>query len=103
MLSWIAVCANIKKEEEAEEIPQCAKCQRTVCYTEHFDQGPEFCPIKTRVDAIERALVNYDDPHFAEFARMASKVEGEGYMRLPLGRDPSPVATRVEEVINLLQ
>jgi len=83
-----------------EEIPQCAKCPRTVCYSEYFDRGPEFCPIKTRADVIERALVNYDDPQFSEFARIASKVEGEGYMRLPLGSGPSPVATRVEEVIN---
>lgn len=83
-----------------EERPQCAECQRTVCYSEYFDQGPDFCPTKTKADVIERALANYSDPQFSEFARIASQVEGEGYMRLPLGRAPSPVATRVEEIIN---
>jgi len=78
------------------ENTECAKCKRVVCGTEHFSEGPENCPTRTKSNAVERALAEYDKPEIREFARQASIQESECYMNLPEGlttRYP-----RVEEV-----
>ena len=75
---------------------ECAKCTKVVCPGEHFDQGPSNCPTKTRRDAIQRALAEYDKPEVKEFARQASIQEFECYMNLPEGKTPRN--PRVEEV-----
>lgn len=80
----------------AENI-ECAKCERTVCGSEHSQGGPENCPTKTKSDVIDNALQEYDKPEIREFARQASIQESECYMNLPEGlttRYP-----RVEEVV----
>jgi len=75
---------------------ECVKCTKVVCRGEHLDQAPSNCPIKTRQDAIQRALAEYNKPEVKEFARQASIQEFECYVNLPEGktlRNP-----RVEEV-----
>jgi uncharacterized metal-binding protein len=76
--------------------PECAKCTKVVCPGEHFAQGSSNCPTKTRRDAVQRALAEYDKLEVKEFARQASIQEFECYMNLPEGRTPRN--PRVEEV-----
>ena len=76
---------------------ECARCTKTVCKSERSDRGPANCPTRTRQEAIQRALTEYDQPEIREFARQASIQEFECYMNLPEGltaRNP-----RVEEVV----
>ncbi len=76
---------------------ECAKCTKVVCGSEHYMEGPENCPTKTRADVIKQAVREYDDPAIKEFARQASIQESDCYMNMPEGlttRYP-----RVEEVV----
>ena len=76
---------------------ECAKCTRTVCVSEHYMEGLENCPTRTKADLIERTISEYDNPEVKEFARQASIQEFENYMNMPEGlmsRNP-----RVEEVV----
>ena len=80
-----------------DEKIECARCTRVVCGSEHYMEGPENCPTRTRADVIERAVREYDAPEVKEFARQASIQEFENYMNMPEGlmsRNP-----RVEEVV----
>jgi uncharacterized metal-binding protein len=84
-----------------EGFPDCAKCPAPVCYTPAFMQGPPNCPTKTRADAIDKAMTRYREPEIAEFARVASVVEGTAYTRVPWAPStPSPATTRLEEIIS---
>jgi len=80
-----------------DEKVECATCNRVVCYSEHYLEGPDNCPTKTRAGLISQAVRQYDAPEVKEFARQASIQEAECYMNMPEGsvtRNP-----RVEEVI----
>ena len=77
--------------------PECAKCTKVVCGSEHYDEGHENCPTKTKRDVISRAVTEYSKPEIKEFARQASIQEFECYMNLPEGRTTRN--PRVEEVI----
>ena len=77
--------------------PECAKCTKVVCYSEHFLDGPPNCPTRTRTELIQEALEEYDTPEVREFARQASIQEFECYMHLPEGLTTR--VPRVEEVI----
>ena len=79
-----------------DEKTECAKCTKTVCYSEAFLKGPPNCPTKTKKGLIQQALTEYDDPQTREFARQASIQEFECYMHLPEGLTPRN--PRVEEV-----
>jgi uncharacterized metal-binding protein len=89
-------------QDKADEgFPDCAKCPSAVCYTPAFMQGPPNCPTRTRTDAIHKAMARYSDPELAEFARVASIVEGVAYTRVPWAPSvPSPATTRLEEIIS---
>jgi len=64
-------------------------------------KGPENCPTKVEADVIEKVISRYHDPQVAEFARVASVVEGESYMKTSWAPDTmSPLTTRLEEIIN---
>ena len=76
--------------------PECAKCTKVVCGSEHYDEGRENCPTKTKREVIERAVAEYSKPEIKEFARQASIQEFECYMHLPEGMTPRN--PRVEEV-----
>jgi uncharacterized metal-binding protein len=90
-----------RESTQREAVVDCAKCPAPVCYTRAFMQGPPNCPTKTRADAIERAMARYHDPELAEFARVASVVEGTAYTRVPWAPStPSPITTRLEETIS---
>ena len=80
-----------------DEKINCASCQKVVCGTEHYMDGPDNCPAKIKPDIIKKAVEEYNDPEIKEFARQASIQEFENYMNMPEGmmsRNP-----RVEEVI----
>jgi len=80
-----------------EDKIECAKCTKVVCGSEHYMEGPENCPTKTKAELIKRAVREYDAPEVREFARQASIQEAECYMNMPEGlttRYP-----RVEEVV----
>ena len=80
-----------------DEKVECAACTRMVCYSEHYMEGPDNCPTKTKAELINQAVREYDAPEVKEFARQASIQESECYMNMPEGsvtRHP-----RVEEVI----
>ena len=79
-----------------DEKTECAKCTKTVCYSEASLKGPPNCPTKTKKGLIQQALTEYDDPQTREFARQASIQEFECYMHLPEGLTPRN--PRVEEV-----
>ncbi|GAF69208.1 unnamed protein product, partial [marine sediment metagenome] len=89
-----------EEDKTDEEFPHCAKCPAPVCYSPAFMQGPPDCPTRTRTDVIQKAMARYRDPELAEFARVASVVEGTAYTRVPWAPSiPSPVTTRLEEII----
>ena len=77
----------------------CAKCPKSVCPTEHFMEGPANCPTQIRADTISQAFQHYRDPELAEFARTASVVEGSAYTTVPWSPSPTPLTTRLEEII----
>ena len=77
---------------------ECAACNRAVCYSEHFLEGPANCPIKTKAGVIKGALREYDNPEVREFARQASIQEFECYMHLPEG-----LTTRIPRVEEIVQ
>ena len=79
-------------EEKTDGEPRCATCGVLVCMSDEkkYD-GPAFCPTKTKKDVIEEVLERYKDPELRRFAKAASEVEGEGYLRW----------TRVEEIVQL--
>jgi len=76
--------------------PECAKCRKVVCKSEHAGAGTPNCPTKTKREVIKQAVTGYDVPEVREFARQASIQEFECYMNLPSGR--TPINPRVEEV-----
>ena len=76
--------------------PECAKCKKVVCESEHFLEGPPNCPTKNKSEVIKRAIVKYDNPEVGEFARQASIQEFECYLNLPEGRTTRN--PRVEEI-----
>ncbi len=87
--------------EEPRYDVNCAKCSGPVCYSAAFMKGPENCPTRVEAGVIEEVMSRYHDPQVAEFARVASVVEGEAYMRTPWAPDTmSPLTTRLEEIIN---
>ena len=80
-----------------EDKVECANCSQRVCHTEHYLDGADNCPTKTRQEVIQRASREYDDPQVWEFARQASIQEFECYMNLPEGRTPR--YPRIEEIV----
>lgn len=82
-------------EVELNLKPECAKCTKRLCYTEHWEEAEANCPSLTKREVIKEALANYDDPQLSEFARNASLQEAECYMRLPSGM--TTIHPRVEE------
>jgi uncharacterized metal-binding protein len=88
------------ESEGREQSPDCARCPAPVCYSPAFMKGPPNCPTRTKAGVIEKATARYSDPKVAEFARVASIVEGTAYARVPWAPGtPSPATTRLEEII----
>ncbi len=87
---------------DQELCPNCAECATIVCRTAESMKGPDNCPTKIEADVIAAARSIYHQPEFAEFARNASLVEAEGYIRVPWAPGlPSPATTRLEEIMML--
>jgi uncharacterized metal-binding protein len=89
-----------EESREREQVPDCARCPAPVCYSPAFMQGPPNCPTKIKAAPIEKAMARYRAPELAEFARVASVVEGAAYARVSWAPgSPSPATTRLEEII----
>ncbi len=88
-------------DTESELKINCAECGRRVCRGAKSQEGPENCPTKTCAEVIEGAMERYHNPELAEFARVASVVEGSAYTRVPWSEAPTPLTTRLEEIIRL--
>ena len=83
----------------SDSVINCAMCSQRVCPGAKYSDGPENCPTKTRASVIQDSRKSYHKPEVAEFARLASVVEGLSYTRVPWSRSPSPLTTRLEEII----
>ena len=66
-------------------LTQCSLCAKRVCSSEHTEGAPENCPMVTKKDILEKALLKYDDPQYADFARNASIQEAQCYMKTNAG------------------
>ncbi len=88
--------------KENELIINCAKCTRPVCNSTAYEDGPDNCPYKVVPEIIEQAVKKYSQSGVRNFAANASRQEGSGYIRLPHSpAGPSPVKSRIEEVMEL--
>jgi uncharacterized metal-binding protein len=85
---------------EKDIVVNCAKCPRPVCNSVAWQEGPDNCPSKILPDVIKKATEICLGKELHDFAVQASKQEGSGYMKLPHApRGPSPVKSRVEEIM----
>ena len=79
---------------------QCAVCpvKDRVCQVEN-GTGPDFCPMKNYMAAIEKALTEYEKPEIREVVRMASIQEAECYTNRHVKPYVlHPVKPRVQEI-----
>jgi uncharacterized metal-binding protein len=82
----------------------CAKCVRPVCNSLAAQDGPANCPHKLMPEVIEKATAKCFSPELRDFALQASRQEGSGYLSLPHAPSgPSPVKSRVEEIMEFAQ
>jgi uncharacterized metal-binding protein len=90
--------------EELDVRVNCAKCPRPVCNSLAWQEGPENCPSKVLPDVIKRTTEKCLSNELRDFAIKASRQEGAGYMKLPHApRGPSPIKSRLEEVMEFAQ
>ncbi|MFC1900727.1 DUF1847 domain-containing protein [Chloroflexota bacterium] len=88
--------------KDNEILVNCAKCERPVCNSTAYNEGPDNCPIKVLPEVIKKTAGRYSQSDVHEFALNASRQEGSGYIRLPHSpAGPSPVKSRIEEVMEL--
>lgn len=91
-------------DEKADALVNCAKCPRPVCNSPAWQEGPSNCPSKVLPEVIKKATEKCLSAEFSDFAAKASKQEGAGYMRLPHAPQcPSPIKSRVEEIMEFAQ
>jgi uncharacterized metal-binding protein len=89
---------------ELDRMANCAKCPRPVCNSLAWEEGPANCPRKVMPDVIAKATEQCFGSEFRDFAVKASIQEGSGYLRFPHAPNgPSPVKSRVEEVMEFAQ
>jgi uncharacterized metal-binding protein len=88
-----------------DEVPQCAKCQRMLCYpnigaddTPTFDEAPRFCPSVVKQEIVRTSVSEYDKQELREFARLASVQESECYETTTDGF--RTVLPRIQETIH---
>jgi uncharacterized metal-binding protein len=82
----------------------CAACPSPVCNSSAWQESPENCPGKIKVEVIGKATKKCLSPEFREFARQASKQEGSGYIRLPtVPQVMSPLKSRLEDTMELAE
>jgi uncharacterized metal-binding protein len=89
---------------EVDTHVNCAKCPRPVCNSLAWQEGPDNCPSKVLPDVIRKATQKCLSNELRDFAIKASKQEGAGYMKLPHApQGPSPIKSRVEEIMEFAQ
>lgn len=73
------------------QIFDCCTCHRQACYSSTPEDGPDYCPTKTKRKSIDQAVHLYQDhPDVRKMAIAAAKTEGRSYMKW----------TRVEDTID---
>jgi uncharacterized metal-binding protein len=88
--------------EKVEILVNCARCSRMVCRAGLVDKAPDNCPSRIKQDVIDEATEKCFSPDSRKFAYQASIQEGVGYARLPHAPNvPSPIKSRLEEIIEL--
>lgn len=85
--------------------PKCAKCPSPVCCppmgateTQPIEKAPNFCPMITLPEVMQKAFSEYQKPEVKEFARQASIQEFECYEHTPEG-----IRTRNPRMLELIQ
>ena len=86
------------KEKKAIEI-NCAKCKSKVCRDSSSKTGGKNCPTRTEQKLIKSLMKRYKEKEFKEFVRIASVLEGMSYQRVAWSEEPSPLTSRLEEII----
>ncbi len=86
-------------QSETEQPLSCAKCTKRVCPGAAYLDGPENCPTRTRADVVQEMMARYREKDVSEFARTAALVEGSAYTQVPWSASPTPLTTRLEEII----
>jgi uncharacterized metal-binding protein len=85
---------------ESEVLVNCAKCKTVVCGSGRLGKAPADCPTRVRPEVIENATELCLSSDLLDFAREASRQEAAGYVRLSHAPGvPSPIKTRVEEIM----
>ncbi len=70
------------------DVAKCAYCGVFACYRGEVERAPDFCPMKSLGDVLDRARNEYfKSDHLRRLAVCASMVEGEGYMKWPRLRE----------------
>jgi uncharacterized metal-binding protein len=91
-------------ERESDVLVHCARCKTVACGSGRVDKAPANCPSRLKPGVIEQATETCLSPRFLDFAREASRQEAAGYARLSHAPSvPSPIKSRVEEVMEFSQ
>jgi uncharacterized metal-binding protein len=77
----------------------CALCDEQLCRSSSSLKGPKNCPTKIETKLIKALMKEYEDEDLKEFARITSVLEGMSYHRVDWSEEPSPLTTRLEEII----
>jgi uncharacterized metal-binding protein len=77
----------------------CALCSEQLCKDSPSLRGPKNCPTKIESKLIKSLMKEYENEDLKEFARLTSVIEGMSYHRVDWSEEPSPLTTRLEEII----
>lgn len=77
----------------------CAKCTEQLCRNSSSLKGPKNCPTKIESNLIKSVMKEYDASDLREYARITSVIEGMSYHRVGWSEEPTPLTTRLEEII----
>jgi uncharacterized metal-binding protein len=77
----------------------CAKCKAQSCRDSSSGTGGKNCPTQSQEKLVKSQMKKYKQKEFKEFARIASVLEGMSYHRVDWSDEPSPLTSRLEEVI----
>jgi uncharacterized metal-binding protein len=77
----------------------CALCTEQLCRNSSSLRGPKNCPTKVESKLIKSLMKEYDNPDLKEYARITSVLEGMSYHRVDWSDEPTPLTTRLEEII----
>lgn len=89
------------------EYARCARCPYTNAGKFCRNEGgryPDSCPTHNEVELISECMHEYEKSPIHEFARQASRQEGEGYGQKELGYEKvTPIKPRILEIVELAE